>query len=308
FLDNTDVLLGVRPAGALTAGAGSSGTTSLTIPAGTATGVYYVIAVADYNMQVGETNETNNWRTSGQLRVGPDLVESSISGSSIGGSGGTITVTDTVKNQGLGDAPASTTGIYFSTSAVFNSSATRIGSRSVPALPAGTTNTASTQVTLPTGLATGNYFVFANADDTNVVVEAFEINNYSAALLVKVGPDLVVTAFAPPSTMVTGVSVNVNSTVLNQGGGAAGGSTVKFYLSTNISVDATDVVVGSRSVGPLNAGQSDIGAAAILIPSGTAAGSYWLIAVADDGNVVTETVETNNTRAAIVRVTVGSGM
>jgi hypothetical protein len=30
--------------------------------------------------------------------------------------------------------------------------------------------------------------------------------------------------------------------------------------------------------------------------------------VADDGNAVTETVETNNTRAAIVRVTVGSGM
>jgi len=308
FLDNTDVLLGVRAAGALTAGAGSSGTTSLTIPAGTATGVYYVIAVADYNMQVGETNETNNWRTSGQLRVGPDLVESSISGSSIGGSGGTITVTDTAKNQGLGDAPASTTGIYFSTSAVFNSSATRIGSRSVPALPAGATNTASTQVTLPSGLATGNYFVFANADDTNVVVEAFEINNYSAALLVKVGPDLVVTAFAPPSTMVTGVSVNVNSTVMNQGGGAAAGSTVKFYLSTNISVDATDTVVGTRTVGPLNAGQSDTGAAAILIPSGTAAGSYWLIAVADDGNAVTETVETNNTRAAIVRVTVGSGM
>jgi subtilase family serine protease len=125
---------------------------------------------------------------------------------------------------------------------------------------------------------------------------------------VKVGPDLVVSAFNPPSTMVTGVSVNVNSTVMNQGGGAGGGSTVKFYLSTNISVDASDVVVGSRTVGPLNPGQSDTGAAAILIPPGTAAGSYWLIAVADDGNAVTETVETNNTRAAIVSVKVGSGM
>src|SRR5262249_47502724 len=158
-----------------------------------------------------------------------------------------------------------------------------------------------TTVTLPTGLATGNYFVFANADDTNAVVEAFEINNYSAAVLVKIGPDLTVTAFAPPSTMTTGVSVNVNSTVTNQGGGAAPGSVVRFYLSVNISVDSTDIVVGSRTVGPLGPGQSDTAAAALLIPPGTAAGSYWLIAVADDGNAVTETTESNNTRAGIVR-------
>jgi subtilase family serine protease len=306
FLDTSDVLLGVRAAGPLAVGAASSGTTSLVIPAATATGNYYVIAVADYDKQAGETNETNNWRTSGLLRIGPDLVETSVSASAIGGSSGPITVTDTAKNQGLGDAPASTTGFYFSTSPAFNSSATRIGSRSVPPLPAGTSNAASTTVTLPPGLATGNYFVFANADDTNVVVEALEINNYSAAQLVKVGPDLVVSALTAPSSVATGVSVNVSSTVLNQGAGAAPGSTIRFYLSTNIGLDSADIAVGSRTVGPLAAGQSDAGAAAILVPPGTAAGSYWLIAVADDGNAVTETVETDNTRAVFVRVTVGS--
>src|SRR5262249_51721172 len=150
FFDSSDVLLGFRAAGPLPAGTASSGTTSLVIPAGTATGAYWVIAVADYDKQVLETNETNNTRGSAQVRVGPDLVESSASVSpAVGGPGGTITVTDTVKNQGLGDAGASTTEFYLSTSAVFSTSATRIGSRSVPALPAGTSNTASTPVTLP---------------------------------------------------------------------------------------------------------------------------------------------------------------
>jgi subtilase family serine protease len=307
FFDTSDTLIGFRAAGPIAAGGASSGTTPVVIPAGTATGIYYIIAVADYDKQVGETNETNNTRSSGQLRVGPDLVESAASATAIAGSGGTITVTDTVKNQGVGDAGASTTGFYFSTSAVFNTSATRIGSRSVPALPAGTSNSGSTQVTLPSGLATGTYFVFANADDTNAVVESFETNNASTAQAVRVGPDLIVSAFAPPLTMVTGVSVNMNSTVQNQGGGAAPQTTVRFYLSVNLTVDSSDVLVGSRTAGPLAPGQSDTGVAAILIPSGTAAGSYWLIAVADDGNVVPETNESNNTRAGLVRVTVGSG-
>jgi subtilase family serine protease len=308
FFDTSATWIGFRAAGPLPVGAASSGTTPVVIPAGTATGIYYIIAVADYDKQVGETNETNNTRASGQLRVGPDLVESAASVTPIAGSGGPITVNDTVKNQGVGDAGASTTGFYLSTSAVFNSTtATRLGSRSVPALPAGTSNSASTPVTLPTGLATGTYFVFAYADDTNVVVESFETNNASTAQSVKIGPDLIVSAFAPPSTMATGVSVNVNSTVLNQGGGAAPQTTVRFYLSVNLTVDASDIVVGSRTAGPLAPGQSDTGVAAILIPSGTAAGSYWLIAVADDGNAVPETNESNNTRAGLVKVTVGSG-
>jgi len=307
ILDASDVLLGFRSAGPIPANGSSSGSTSVTIPAGTAPGTYYIIAQADYDNQVTETTETNNGRASGQIRIGPDLVVSSASVPSVAESGGMIQVTDTTKNQGLGDAGASTTGIFFSTSATFSSStANRIGTRPVPALPAGQSDTAKTPVTLPGNLSPGTYYIFAVADTNNEVVESSETNNTSFFQVVKVGPDLIVSAFSPPSSIATGVSVNVNNTILNQGGGAAAASTARFYLSASSAVHATDPVVGTRTVAALPAGQSDTAAVAILIPSGTAAGSYWLIAVADDGNVVPETNETNNTRALIVRVTVGS--
>ena len=306
-LDSGDVLLGFRSVPAIPAGGTSAGSASVVIPAGTTAGTYYVIAVADYDNSVSETNETNNTAVSGLIRIGPDLVESSASVSPTGGAGLPVTVTDTVKNQGLGDAPASTTGFYLSNSVVFTTAAQLIGTRPVPALPAGTSNTASTTVTLPSNLAPGNYYVFASADYNNQVAETFESNNNSFGQLVKVGPDLTVTTFSPPASIAVGATAQVNSVVANQGGGVAAASTLRVYLSTNQTLDSADVPVGSRTVALLNPGQSDIGAVTITIPTGTTAGSYFLIAVADDGNVVPETNETNNTRVVAVTVT-GGGM
>lgn len=305
-VDAGDTQLGARAVPALAAGATNSGSTSLVIPAGTPTGNYYIVANADNANQVLENNETNNARASFQVRVGPDLADTISAVSSAGGAGGPITVTDSVKNQGGGDAGPTTTMFYLSTSAVFSPSATPIGARSVPAVAAGGTNVASTTVTLPAGLATGTYFVFAAADAGSAVSETVETNNTSFGVAVRVGPDLIVSAMSVPSSFTAGVMTTVNSTVLNQGGGAASATTTRFYLSTNLALDAADVVVGSRAVGTVNNGQADAGAATILIPAGTAAGSYYLIAVADDGNAVTETNETNNTRAALIIVKAGS--
>lgn len=306
-LDSTAVVLGVRSVPALAAGTASSGSTSVVVPAGTATGVYYIIADANYDNEFPEVNQANNTRLSSPVRIGPDLIESSVSVSPIGGAGGPITITDTVLNQGLGDAGASTTGFYLSTSVVFGSTAQLIGTRPVPALPAGTSNTASTTVTLPSGLATGNYFVFASANYNNQVVETFTSNNTSFGQLVKVGPDLIVSAFAPPSSIAAAASVTVSSTVLNQGGGAVGASAEGFYLSKNLTLDSTAIPVGRRSVAALAPGQSDTGSVTIVIPSGTAAGSWWLVANANDGNTVVETTTTNNTKAMLITVTTGSG-
>ena len=51
----------------------------LQIPADTAPGSYYVIAMADWNSGVAETAETNNDRASGPIRIGGDLVVASLS-------------------------------------------------------------------------------------------------------------------------------------------------------------------------------------------------------------------------------------
>ena len=56
----SDVLLGSRAVPALSGATNSSGSTTVTIPAGTASGGYYILAQADGELAVPETVETNN--------------------------------------------------------------------------------------------------------------------------------------------------------------------------------------------------------------------------------------------------------
>ena len=61
-IDTGDVELGTRNVPTLAAGATSSGQTALVIPANTAPGTYWIIAVSDSTGTVVETFETNNNR------------------------------------------------------------------------------------------------------------------------------------------------------------------------------------------------------------------------------------------------------
>ena len=58
--DTTDILIGSRSIGTLLNGASSSGSATVTIPAGTVVGRYYLIARADGEEVLAETSETNN--------------------------------------------------------------------------------------------------------------------------------------------------------------------------------------------------------------------------------------------------------
>jgi subtilase family serine protease len=60
LLDAADVALGERAVSALGAGAASAGSTSMTVPAGTVPGSYFVIIRADADGAVAETQEGNN--------------------------------------------------------------------------------------------------------------------------------------------------------------------------------------------------------------------------------------------------------
>ena len=71
-----------QPAGAA-AGRGcghAAASTTLRIPASTATGSYYVLAKGDWDGQVPESTETNNVRATGQIKIGPDLAVSALDG------------------------------------------------------------------------------------------------------------------------------------------------------------------------------------------------------------------------------------
>lgn len=302
-LDAGDVPLeGGRAVGGLAPDAASSGTASVTIPAGTATGSYYLLAKADGDGAVAESLETNNVAAR-LIRIGGDLTISALTVPSKAAAGAALAVTETTANAGTGSVGASTTRFYLSANSLLDASDRLLaGGRAVPALAAGATSTGSTSVAIPADVLVGTYYLIARADAEDVVVETKE-NNNTRARAVAVGPDLRVARLAVPFAVVAGTAVTASDTVQNQGGGPAGASTLRFYLSANASVDASDVVLeGTRAVPALAGGAASAGTTAIVVPAGTAAGTYYVIAQADGSGAVAETSETNNVSARVVKV------
>jgi subtilase family serine protease len=305
-LDAADVLLGVRTVTALAANASDSAPTSFVLPAGTATGTYCVIARADANGAVTEASESNNLRTSAPLRVGPDLIVSASTASGFAGAGSAIRVGATTKNQGAGIAGESSTGFYLSSSYTLSAAAIFLGGRTIAPLAGGAIDTGTASVIVPASVATGSYYVIAVADSNGQVAEASETNNTGPGALVRIGPDLVVSALSVPFSVTAGTTAAVSGTVLNQGGGTAPASTTKFFLSTDLVLDAADVLVATRIEGALSAGQGSAGPVTLTIPAALAPRGYWLIVVADADGTVGEAIESNNTRAASVQVKAGT--
>jgi subtilase family serine protease len=92
-----------------------------------------------------------------------------------------------------------------------------------------------------------------------------------------------------------GASFSVTATVQNAGTAPSGSSTVRYYLSLDAGKSADDTrLTGSQAVGGLDPGESRSGAVTVTIPASTPLNTYFLLACADDANVVGEPNEDNN--------------
>ncbi len=114
---------------------------------------------------------------------------------------------------------------------------------------------------------------------------------------VRIGPDLAVATLTVPAVAGPGSTINVSETTKNQGAGHSAASSTRFYLSDNLTFDAADESLGTRSVGALAPGDSSVGTTTVTIPTNVSSGTFYVIAVADDGNAVPESNETNNNRS-----------
>ena len=133
--DAGDTLLsgpGTHSVPSLDAGISHTASTTLAIPQNQATGAYYLIAKADGDSQVLESQESNNTSLRG-FQIGPDLTVSNLSGPSKGAAGVAFVVTDTTTNQGGGNAAGSTVEFYLSADWIFDAGDSSLNvSRSIP--------------------------------------------------------------------------------------------------------------------------------------------------------------------------------
>ncbi|MBI3618316.1 MAG: hypothetical protein HY210_08935 [Candidatus Omnitrophica bacterium] len=292
-----------RPVASLAVGASSAATTgNLTVPVTTPLGDYFLCARADDNATVLEQDENNNTRcTATTVKVAPaDLIMTAISGPANGLTGATISVTDTVRNQGQGSITASfIVGYYLSPDAVITTADTRIGLRSVTGLAANASKSGTVNVTIPSTLAPGTYYVGAIADYTNVRLEQDENNNSLAGNTISVTPgaDLVISSVSAPATGSTANTISVTSAVMNQGLGAAASSSVGLYISADAVITTADLRLGARSVSSLAVGAASAGTTTVTIPNTLIPGTYYIGAIADYLNARPESNEANNSLA-----------
>jgi subtilase family serine protease len=79
----------------------------------------------------------------------------------------------------------------------------------------------------------------------------------------------------------------------------AGGSTTRYYLSSDATKGAGDVLLaGTRTIAAVRSGASATGSRTVTVPTATALGTYYLLACADDLVKVAELDETNNCLAS----------
>lgn len=147
---------------------------------------------------------------------------------------------------------------------------------------------------------TNQYIGTSSARKTRIA--SFQVGSAPAT------PDLVVQSpAANPVSLLAGASTTASCSVSNQGGAPAAASVLKYYLSTDNAYGAGDVLLATDAVASLNAGATAAVSEVLTIPSGTTAGSYYILFVADADAQVTESNETNNTGSVLIIVTSASG-
>ncbi len=140
----------------------------------------------------------------------------------------------------------------------------------------------------------------SSADDVmnfgfDTLTGAGRVNAARAVTITLTGLDLVITSVSGPVGAVGGDNVTLNFEVKNQGiDGAPDGFGMGFYLSSDGGITTSDIFLGARLYGGLNAGGTFAGAVTVPIPRNLSEGTYYVGAVIDHDNSIAETDETNN--------------
>jgi hypothetical protein len=109
-------------------------------------------------------------------------------------------------------------------------------------------------------------------------------------------PDLAISSISGPSTATMGGSISISNAVTNQGTATVGASQIDFYLSTDTVITTADIFLGKRPIQSLAAGGSDGPVnTTVKIKKSVIPGSYFIGAIVDSKNKVTESAEGNNT-------------
>jgi subtilase family serine protease len=186
-----DTLIGERfLLAGLGAGFSSVASAPVTIPADTPVGDYYVGASADNRFVVDESDEDDNAELAlGTLEVyippppAPELGVTSIShDGAVHVPGDTVSIDDTIHNDGEVDAGAFRVAYYLSDDPWITTDDLLLATRTLVSLAAGEESSDTTVIVIPPGTAPGTWWLGLVVDDQDSVAENDEDDNDETAL------------------------------------------------------------------------------------------------------------------------------
>lgn len=285
---------------------------SLNIPTNLATGNYFLYVQTDTDNEIFEhTDEGNNTLRSTPIFIREyppvDLVVTNVIVPDSAQSGQVITVSWTVENNGQAVTLPNSwfDAVYLSADSVLGGNDTRLDDWTIfGPLAVGNNYSQSRTVTLPNG-ASGDYYLLAVTDHQDANADVNVLNNYRTPAVTHITltppPDLQISNLTAPVQGTAGQAIDLRWTVLNDGVGATNASSWvdRFYLSTDLVVDGSDYVLGSRTrTGNLTPGQFYEDSLTLNLPV-TASGNYLVIVRTDLNDAVYEhTNEGNNTASS----------
>ena len=270
----------------LASGGVYSDTENITLPA-TATGPRYLLFVPNDGGYLSEDTTANTVFALPITLSAPDLAVTQATAPAAAVAGATIPISWTVQNQGTVEAPAQwSDAVFLSPDDVFDSNAKLISYFQAPPPPlaAGAGYTESENIVLPLTYTGPEYLLFI-ADADGGQPESNSANNVYALPIDISAAELTVSSVTAPPTAILGQPLTVSWTVENIDAGPADEqwSDGVYYSATNTFNSSaellTSVPVGSNS--PLAAGGSYTQSTQVTLPSGLAAGTYYILVYTD---------------------------
>lgn len=177
-----------------------------------------------------------------------------------------------------------------------------LGSRSFSYLLPGTCTSENTLVTLPNTAVAGTYTLRAVVDPRGLLTESNKTNNSvsGAPITVRDYADLVAVQLVPATLQVAigHTAFSLQNTVSNIGTATATAVAVKFYLSADDVIDATDKLLVSRTISSLAPGLSSVANTLVKIDIKTLPGTWYFGMMVDPANAIVEDSDSNNTLAS----------
>ena len=297
-IDSSDLYLGLDYVSGLAAGASRQESATFTIGSNINPGNYYLIYYADADGYVSESNENNN--AFGNLinitsAGNPDLIiQNNPTAPTTASVGSTIQLSYQVRNQGAGNAVASTTRFYLSRDTTFSTDDVLLGSDAVNSIAAGGVSAETASIVIANSIAAGNYHLLFRTDADSKVAESNENNNVVSRAITINTADLIIQNATAATTASVGSAIALSYQVRNQGAGNAVASTTRFYLSRDTTFSTDDVLLGSDAVNSIAAGAVSSETASIVIANSIAGGNYHLLFRTDADSTVAESNENNN--------------